>query len=213
MRRSSPNNNKSGMALIELMMVAAILSLILTSLCGTFFMVQREWQRQRGREDALMAASRASSRLASYISQCIDVTVLNRFGTGDAIAVNLPMDTANGAYAPVWSGGRFSYRGGSWIVFYLSDLTGGYQKSGNVLWAASFPSWGGFPGNLVPDASWSLYYGGRGRIEPVSSLRFTLDTTGVRPKVVLTVTSSYRVGGISRQLSQSRTVCVRNTKS
>ena len=153
------------MALIELLMVAAILSLILTALCGAFFTVQREWQSQHHEQEALMAASMASSRLASYISQSVSATVLNRFGTGDALAVNMPADTAYGAYAPVWSSGRFNYRGGSWIVFHLSDCTGSYQRSGNILWAASFTSWFGFPGTAVPDASWSLYNGTTGRIE------------------------------------------------
>ena len=48
------------MALIELMVVAAVLSLILTALCVTFFAVEREWQSQHGEQEALMAAIQAA---------------------------------------------------------------------------------------------------------------------------------------------------------
>lgn len=198
-----------GFTLVELMITTTVLALVLTSLCSLYFAVANEWQRQYGRGSALAAASMACTRLSDYISQAKGVVVLNRFATGDAIAVNLPTDSAYGIYVPTWSAGKMCYQTGNWIVFYLSDSSGSYGVSGDILWAATM-TWAGFPGSVVPDSAWSLYYDQpRGRIAPISSLRFTL-TSDSLPRVTIVATSAYAVRGTQSQVCLTRTVCLQN---
>lgn len=203
---------KNGFTLVELLVTAAVMSFLLICICSTYFSVAAEWERQQGGSNATVAASMACSRLATYISQSVSATAINRFGTGDALAVNMPSDTAYNSYIPVWSSGLVQYRSGSWIVFYLSDSTGSYAASGNILWAGSTTQLL-FPLTVTPDSSWSLQPGSqRGNISPIKSLSFSVDGTGGRPKVTITVASSYKVKNIDKSYTLSRTVCVRNYK-
>ncbi len=191
------------------MIAVTVLGLVLTSLCGVYFAVANEWQRQDGRGTALAATSMACTKLSDYISQAKGVVVLNRFATGDAIAVNLPADSANGVFVPTWSAGRVQYQYGNWIVFYLSNSSGSYGVSGDILWAATM-TWAGFPGSVTPDANWSLYYDQpKGRITPISSLRFTLTSDGL-PRVTIVATSQYATGTTRSQVRLTRTVCLQN---
>lgn len=204
------NNSQNGFTLAELMVTTAVLSLIMTSACGMFVAVTREWERQQGEGNALVAVSNASTRLSDYISQAVAVTVINRFTTGDTIAVNMPADSANNVYVPTWSSGKVQYRSGSWLVFYLSDNTGSYSRTGNILWAATM-TWAGYPGSVVPDTSWSMYFNtGKGRITPLKSLQFSSVTSGNSTKVVMTIISSYKVRTTEKALTVTRTVYLRN---
>jgi hypothetical protein len=162
----------------------------------------------------MTATSQACSRLSDYISQAAGLQVVTRYTAGDTIAVNLPADTAQGGiYAPVWSGGRLRYRSGNWIIFYLSDSTGSYARTGSILWAASM-SWTGFPGSVVPDRAWSIYYNTQqGRIAPLNSLRFSLDSSGQLPTVTIAATSTYNTGTTTEPVAQSRAVCPRDYAS
>lgn len=187
-----------------------ILALVLTSLCGIYISVAREWQRQQGQADALVATSTACSRLADYISQATGVSVQTRYTSGDTLALNMPADTRNNdIYIPTWSDGIVQYRSGNWIIFYLSDTSGSYSKSGNILWCASM-NWTFFPWSVSPDASWSLYYNmNKGRIAPIDSLQFTL-TTDAHPRVTISAVSTYSVLSTTARIQQKRTVCLRN---
>ncbi|MCX8052712.1 MAG: prepilin-type N-terminal cleavage/methylation domain-containing protein [Armatimonadetes bacterium] len=201
---------KKGFTLSELLIASMITSLVLASLCGIYFSTAMEWERQQGESDAILAVSQTCSRLADYISQATGVVVCNRFTTGDALAVNLPADTAYGFYVPIWSGDRVQYRSGTWVLFYLSDATGSYMQPGNILWAGTF-NWANFPASLVPDSSWSMYYNTQlGRTAGIKSIRFALDNSGSSPVIIITVTSGYNLAGTERQITQSRTVCLRN---
>jgi len=209
MRNSERPTARAGFTLVELMIAVTVLSLILTSLCGIYFAVANEWQRQDGRGTALAATSNACTKLSDYICQAKGVVVLNRFTTGDAIAVNLPANTANGIYVPTWSSGKMQYQTGNWIVFYLSNSSGSYGVSGNILWAATM-TWAGFPGSVTPDSAWSLYYDQpKGRIAPISSLQFTL-TSDSLPRVTIVATSQYATKTTQSQVRLTRTVCLQN---
>jgi prepilin-type N-terminal cleavage/methylation domain-containing protein len=202
-------HSRAGFTLVELMIATTVLVLVLTSLCSMYFTVANEWQRQDGRGTALAATSTACTKLSDYITQAKGVVVLNRFGAGDAIAVNLPANTANGIYVPTWSAGKVQYQTGNWIVFYLSNSSGSYGVSGNILWAATM-TWAGFPGSVAPDSAWSLYYDQpKGRIAPISSLQFTL-TSDSLPRVTIAATSQYVTGTTQSQVRLTRTVCLQN---
>jgi len=191
------------------MVASAVVTLVLTSLVEVYYSVAKEWERQQGQASALVATSTACTRLSDYISQATGATVLTRYTSGDTLALNLPADTANGIYVPTWSSGKVQYRSGNWIIFYLSDSTGSYSHSGDILWAASM-TWAGFPGSVVPDTSWSLYFNqSKGNIQPLSSIQFTY-TSDDRPRVTVTATSTYQRGTTQAQIQQSRTICLQN---
>ena len=210
MRRLLSGDRNRGFTLIEVMIASLVLSLVLSALCSVYFAVSKEWERQNGRGTALAATSMACSRLSDYISQSVGAVVVNRIGTADALAVNLPADTAySGTYVPTWSSGKIQYRSGNWIIFYLSDSTGNYSRSGDILWCATM-NWGSFPGSVTPDATWSLYYDQpRGRITPISSIQFTLNA-GSLPSVTVVATSNYSVQATQKQVQLTRTVCLLN---
>jgi len=200
----------AGFTLAELLVATAITALVLASLCGVYFSTAKEWERQQGEADALLATSQTCTRLADYVSQATGMTVRTRFTSSDTLTINLPADKAYGIYAPIWSGGVVQYRSGTWVAFYLSDSTGSYMLNGNILWAATF-TWAGFPASVVPDRAWSIYYNTQiGRTASLKSIRFTSDTSGVRPAVTITVVSAYKIGATEEQITQSRTVCLRN---
>lgn len=212
MKRSShANRPHSGFSLIELLVASSIVAVVITGVCGVYFSVARGWEHQQGVARVSGAVESACTRLAQYISQAVSAQVVPRFTSSDALAINLPLDSPYPrVYAPVWSGGVCRFRSGTWIIFYLSDSTGSYSRSGNILWAATM-SWSDFPGSVVPDRGWSMYYDtNRGRVEGLKSLSFAVDSSGSRPRVTVTATASYSVGDIKRDISMTRTVCLRN---
>lgn len=201
--------NSRAFTLVELLVATTVLALVLSSLCGIYFAVAKEWERQDGRGTALAATSAACTRISDYISQSVGAVVVNRFTTGDALAVNLPANTAYGTYVPTWSGGKVQYQSGNWIIFYLSNATGNYSIAGNILWAATM-NWGSFPGSVTPDATWSLYYDQpKGRIAPISSIQFAVVTDNL-PRVTITATSTYSTQTTQSQVRIVRTVCLQN---
>ncbi len=201
----------AGFTLVELLVALTITSFVLVAACGSYFCTANEWQRQQGEAGAFLATSRACSTLGSNISQAYSATLETRFQTSDAIAINLPATTANSIYVPTWSNNELQYTSGNWEIFYLSDSTGSYSKSGNILWEGAM-SWTNFPSSVVPNSGWSLYYNSsHGQISPISSIKFALDTTGDRPKVTITATSSYTFGPATRQFSLTRAVALRNS--
>lgn len=205
----SADRRRGGFTIIEVLITSSVLALVLTSLCGVYFAIAKEWERQDGRGTALGASSMACTKLADYISQSTGAVVVDRLGTGDALALNMPANSANGVYVPTWSGGKVKYQSGSWIIFYLSDSTGDYSRSGDILWAATM-NWGSFPGSVTPDSTWSLYYDqAKGRISPITAIKFTL-TTDSLPRVTVTVTSSYKTGSTTSKVQLNRTVCLQN---
>lgn len=208
-RSSRANRLNCGFTLIELLIVSAVLALVLSSICGIYLSVADEWQRQDGRGTALASTSMACTRISDYLAQAVGVVLVNRFATADALAVNLPANRAHGIYVPTWNSGKIQYQSGLWIIFYLSDSTGSYSRSGDILWAATM-NWGAFPRSVAPDPVWSLYYDQpRGKIEPISSLRFAT-TSGAVPTVTMTVTSTYKSGQTESSIQQRKTICLQN---
>lgn len=200
-----------GFTLAEVLVSACVMSLVLTSLCGIYFASAQEWRRQSGQNTALVATSQACTRIADYASQAVGATVVTRFFAGDTLLLNMPSDKSGSDYVPVWSGGKIQYRSGNWIAFYLSDSSGSQLVSGNILWLGSV-TWAAGVYTITPDSTWSLYYGStKGRISPLTSLRFALDQSGARPVVTVTAVSTFSVGQTQKQTSMSRAVCLRNT--
>lgn len=195
------------------MVASAIMSVVLASLCEIYFSVVSTSQRQRGEGEALVACSQACSRLSDYLSNATTATVITRFSSNDTIAVCMPADSAHGGlYVPAWSGGKLQYRAGNWLVFYLSDTSGSYNRTGEILWAATM-NWAGYPGSVTPDSSWSLYYGqARGRIAPVRSLSFSSTSGASGTRVVIIAVAAYKVGQSEKQLRLTRTVFLRNSQ-
>jgi prepilin-type N-terminal cleavage/methylation domain-containing protein len=200
-----------GFTLAELLVSMCVMSIVLSSLCGIYFATAQEWQRQYGQNDALVATSQTCSRISDYVSQAVGAAVVTRFFANDTLLLNMPADQSGADYAPVWSGGKMQYRSGSWIAFYLSDSTGSALVNGDILWSGR-ASWAAGVYTITPDSDWSLYYGSqKGRIAPLTSLRFALDESGARPLVTITAVSTFPVGQTQKQTSMSKAVCLRNT--
>lgn len=203
---------REGFTLVELLVVAAVMAFVLTSMCEIYMATAAEWSRQQGQGDALVATGQACSRIADYAAQSINAVVIQRFTAGDTFAVNLPLDRAYNNYVPTWTNNKVQYRGGGWMVFYLSDSTGSYSSNGNILWAGTL-NWADYPNSVVPDRNWSMYYNTSiGRISPITSLTFTMTSGGKYPKLVITVISTYAIRKTIEQITQSRTVCLRNAE-
>jgi len=210
MERRNHKNSQRAFTLVELLITTAILGIVLTSVCGIYFSVSKEWERQQGEAEALMATSLACSRLADYISQATGASLESRFSANDTLLLNMPADQSSGIYVPTWSEGKVQYRSGVWLVFYLSDSTGSLFRTGNILWGGTIAA-GGYPWNVNPDATWSMYYNtGKGRIAPLVSISFSIDSTGTRPAITVHAVSNYKTSSTYEQISQSRTVCLRN---
>ncbi len=199
------------MTLIEVMIVVAVLSVVLSSLCGVYITVGDEWQRQDGSRDCQIAASSACNRIGDYISQGVQFRFLKKNGSTDnnVLAVCLPADSAYGMYVPVPDNDQFKYQDGSWVVFYLSDSTGSYSASGNILWAATAAQESDIPDHIVPDVTWSLYPGStRGLITPLSSVSFQDNSVDFRA-VTVTAGAQCKAGVTTKTIQMSKTVCSR----
>jgi len=200
--------DRRGLTLVELLVAGVISGLVLSSLCGVYFAVHRQFERGQGQQFALLATSQACSKLSDYISQACGVVAIDRFYAGDTLAVNLPDNQAYEVYVPTWQNGQMQYVSGDWIVFYLSDSTGSYYHTGDILWAATM-AWDDYPASVSPDQAWSLRKGVQsGRITPLRSLRFVVSADG--QVVTITAVSAYTVGSDESQFSLCRTVYVRN---
>ena len=211
-RSSRANSSLGGFTLAELLVAATITTLILTALCGIYFSTGAEWEHQSGDNEALVATSQACSRISDYASQAVGAKVATRLFPSDTLLLNLPADAAySGTYVPIWSTSRIQYRSGTWIAFYLSDSTGSPFVPGSILWSGTV-TWAAGVYTITPDAGWSLYYSSsKGKIAPLRSIRFTLNESGARPIVTITAVAAYKTKQTEKQLSQSRTVCLRNT--
>jgi type II secretory pathway component PulJ len=198
------------MTLLELLIAASVLVVVLASLCQIYFLVSKEWQNQGSKQDAMEAVSRACSELSRYVSQAVEVIPQDRYSSGDALLVCLPAETLPNTYVPVWDSDTYRYRPGTWVAFYLSDLTGDYQSQGDILWAGTFADWDTFPDSIVPDTSWSLSTADAGRIAPVAGVVFTVEWTGEVPCVTMEISSYYRVGDSVQFVVQTRKECLKN---
>lgn len=206
------NGRRKGLTLVELTITVGVVSLVLASLCEIFFAVNREWGFQQGQATALDATSQAISAITPYLQQAVDVTVTTRLFANDALVVDLPADTAHGIYIPRRNGTKLNYQAGQKIIFYLSDSSGSYLKSGDILWCGTAAGIVPLP-IVTPDQNWSLYPNGVGKVTPIDSIQFTVTGGGSRKKVTVTVSSDHTTNGVSRQvdsLQQSVTVALRN---
>ena len=206
MNRSSPRYNRRGFTLVELLVTITVLALILTAICDTYLMIQTEWSRQQGLEDTRIAARQAISGVAAYMKVAHSANVMTRFTPNDTLQFYLPLDMAYGIYVPQKVSNMYRADAITPYYFYLSDSTGSFTRSGNILWAGYWSM-----GSVVGDPSWSLYPGTtKGRIAPVQSLSFSVDTTGFRPRVTTTVTTSCTINGTPEQFILSAVTSLRN---
>jgi prepilin-type N-terminal cleavage/methylation domain-containing protein len=208
MSHSSGNGNGArGFTLIELLVTITVLAVVVTGLCDVFIANQKAWDRQSGASTALITTSTALSQVGAYLENAMEIKVATRYTSGDTLAVCMPDDKVYGIFVP--SGG--SYQRGASYVFYLSDSTGSYSKSGSILWAGTMPSWGDpKASNVTPDSTWSLYPGGtNGRITPVTSIKFT-KSGDEYDGATMTVAASYEAGNGTATLTRTRNVCFRS---
>lgn len=190
------------------MIAGTVAAMIISCICEVYYASARDWERQQGASDALIATSNCCDRLGGYITQSMGVQVSTRFTAYDTLAVNLPLDKAYGVYVPTWTNGKTQTRSGQWIVFYLSDTTGSYTKNGDILWAGILNT---MTSTVTPDASWSLYaIGGPGRITPLKSIRFDITTGDGLTRVMVTAESIYKIRTTQKSLKQTATFCLRN---
>lgn len=212
-RCSTKHRPEGGFTLIELLVTVMILSVIVGCLCDVFVANQQAWDRQYGQSVALTATNDALLDLSKYVNNAMDWEVYTRYTTGDVLAVSLPANSAHGIYVPAHdSFGNLQYNHGQTVVFYLSDSTGSYSRSGDILWAGTMSFWGTPASwNVTPDTAWSLYPGStRGRIQPIQSIRFYRRPWQTYLNVDITVTATYTAGSGTATLSRTRTVCLRN---
>jgi len=213
MKRSSAikTRGQSGFTLAELLIVVTILSLLLSSLCGIYLSMIMQWQRQQGQGDALVAMSRSFSAMHAELSQSITVDPVDHAGHNRAIIYTLPLDkdVTNQYYIPKWVDGVLQYRPGARKAFYLSDSSGRYDHTGNILWRGNVTGGYPFSYNVDPDPTWDAD-AQRGRISPIDSLEFDTDNWGVTHRVAVTATTSYKVMNSMTQVRRTWNVCLRN---
>lgn len=213
MRHLWRRDKKLGMTLIEVLVVVAVLSIVLSILCAMYSTVNDEWQRQDGSRECQLAISNACNRVGDYISQGVEYKILKKAGStdNDVLAVCLPADTAYGIHVPVPDNGQLKYRKGVWVVFYLSNSTGSYNASGNILWAGSAANESDIPDHVVPDAEWSISPGGAsGKITPLTSIDYHnagLDYSAV----TITAKAQSECGHTLKRMQLSKTICLRNS--
>lgn len=205
---SARNRAASGFTLVELLVAGTVAAMIIACICEVYFALARDWERQQGASDALIATSRSCDRLGDYITQSMGAQISTRFTTNDTLTVNMPLDKAYGVYVPIWTNGKIQTRSGQWLVFYLSNTTGSYTKNGDILWAGVLDTTNS---TVTPDSSWSLYSsGGPGKIVPLKSIRFDLATGDGLTRVLVTTESEYKIKATQKSLIQTATFCLRN---
>ena len=215
---SSPHRDADGFTLVELIVTILTLAVVVTALCDVFIANQKAWSRQSGKSSALIATGAALTSVGSYARNATYTRIFTRFSSGDALVVCLPADRAYGFYIPMnehnddYEGEPWDYQPGQSVVFYLSDSTGSYARSGSILWAGTVPG-SETPSayNVTPDPSWSLYPGTtNGRIAPIASIRFETPPGQRYENVDITVRSSYKAGAGTATLTRTRSICLRN---
>lgn len=198
----------SGFTLVELMIAGTVSALVLTSICGIYFAVARDWERGKGEADALMATSTACSRSGDYISQAMSAYPYTRFTENDTLILTMPLDTAYGSYVPTWVDGKLQTQSGDRLVFYLSDSTGSISRNGDILWKGTLNCWTYV---VTPDSGWSLYSGDNsGKITPLCHIRFDVTEGDDRTRVGITAKSAYTIFTGEKSLQQNATFCLRN---
>lgn len=203
----SSARDRCGATLVEVMIAITVLSALVTAVCGTYMMIQNQWGDQRAREECRTAATQAICRVSDYLKVANSAYVSTRFTPNDTLRFYLPLDRAYGIY--VQQPGLDTYRPDNMrpYYFYLSDSTGDYGRNGNILWAGCL-----YYGHVVGDQGWSLHSGTRmGKIQPVRSISFQVDTTGYRPRVTTTIRTTSGTGSASDQLALSAVSTLRNS--
>ncbi len=209
---STRHRPATGFTLVELLVAISSLAVILSGLCGVFLVNQAEFDRQSGCSSALVATRTACDELGTYTENAMLAKVFTRYTPGDTLALCLPADTAYGVYVPI-SANDYKYRAGQTIVFYLSDTTGKYDRSGNILWKGTMISWRNPNAiDVTPDTAWSyLTSVAQGRITPISYINFTMPSSGVKYTTVsITVSAPYKAGSTTTSLTRNRKACLRN---
>lgn len=192
MRHSSQSISSSGFTLVELVVAVALVALVVGATLLVFWSGITLWDRHQAESTALWNSTEAVRRIMADARDAARCAVWARSGLSDALEVILPADTdANGNYVPAWYQGKLIYREGQRVIFYLSDATGAYDASGQILWrgtisGASNPT----RSNVAPDTQWSLYYNTRqGQLSGIESVTFaTQDKDGLY-WVVITATA------------------------
>lgn len=209
MALSSHANNKRAFTLIELTVAMAVTALLLTILCQIYLLMVQEWDREQGEAGALTATSRACDAISKDVSQAVGAQVLTRFSQADTLFFTLPDDQSNNIYVPAWSSNKLQYVSGSTEAYYLSDASGSYSNSGNILWRG-LVMWNGENPVVTPDPTWDANVQ-RGRISPLNSISFSLDDSTNPHCAYVTLVSSYQIPGSNiKQLSRQVTVYLRN---
>ncbi len=207
----TPIRSRSGLTLAELLVVTMVLSLLLTSLCGIYIAMIHEWQRQQGQGDALVALSRTLDVVTAEVSQAVTADTVVHGGPRGALVYTLPLDkdATNKYYVPKWVNGTLQYRPGPQKVFYLSDATGAWNHTGNILWrgviSGSYP----FSYTVSPDPAWDAD-AQRGRISGIDSMQFDLDNWGHPKRVTITTNVTYKVMTSTTQMNRTAYICMRN---
>jgi prepilin-type N-terminal cleavage/methylation domain-containing protein len=185
-------SKNSGFTLVELVIAVALVALVTSALLLVFWSGITLWDRHQAESAALWNSTEAVRRIMADAGDAARCAVWARSGLSDALEVILPADTdADGNYVPVWDHKKLIYREGKRLIFYLSDATGAYNASGQILWrgtvsGASDPT----PSNVAPDAQWSLYYNTtQGQVSGIESAAFATQTKGGLYWVVITVTA------------------------
>lgn len=192
-------------------MVTSILSILLTSICGIYLAILNEWQRQQGQGDSLVAISRTFAAVSSELSQAITVDSLDHHGHHCVIVYTLPLDKDSSGqyYVPKWVDGNLEYRPGPQKAFYLSDSSGDYDHTGDILWRGTISGVYPFAYTIVPDPTWDAD-AQRGRISHLDSLTFDPDDWGNPHDVTINASSSYKFRDSNTVMDRTLVVSLRN---
>ncbi len=199
-----------GMTLVELMVALSISAVLITAVSGMLLSINSMWERSSSGNSAQLTLSEGVTRITTDMKNAVSCQILTRFSTNDAVIITLPAGGSVGQYAPQMAANKIQYVAGTMRAYYLSNETGSWRISGNILWAGTVTSLS--PVMVTPDISASLWPSTTiGQVQPLSALRIDAPTVS-DPQWLYTIklTAPVRIAGKSSTIEVVRRVLTRN---
>lgn len=207
-------NKRSGVTLIEMLVVISVLGLVLIPVLGILGFATRQFGSQTGRAQTILLANQAMSAMTKEIGKAVNAQ--NDINGTPSIFVMPGNTDASGNYVPVQQSGALTYTSGVPVQFYIANPNGKFVGGSNHnLWRQTAQSGGLLGGTLggliwTPDNTWSLTPGTNVPLFPhVTALTFT--TTGMPANTVrVSLTMTDTEGGQTSNYTVTRSVYLSN---